>query len=43
MRRMKTEICIGGGSLAETLFHATHLVILSSPQNDVDFDKLLNR
>ncbi|KAK6131668.1 hypothetical protein DH2020_034575 [Rehmannia glutinosa] len=42
MRRMKIEICSGGGSVAETLSHATHLVIVASPQIDVDFDMLLN-
>ncbi|KAK6139800.1 hypothetical protein DH2020_026476 [Rehmannia glutinosa] len=42
MRRMKIEICSGGGSVAETLSHATHLVIVASPQIDVDFDMVLN-
>ncbi|GFP84377.1 DNA ligase 4 [Phtheirospermum japonicum] len=42
MRRMKIEICIGGGSVAETLSHATHLIIVASRQIDVDFDTLLN-
>ncbi|KAK4396711.1 DNA ligase 4, partial [Sesamum angolense] len=36
MRRMKIGICNGGGSVAETLSYATHLVIVSSPQNDMD-------
>lgn len=40
---MKIEICIGGGGVAETLSHATHLVIVSSPEIDLDFDTLLNR
>ncbi|KAL3644155.1 hypothetical protein CASFOL_012087 [Castilleja foliolosa] len=42
MRRMKIEICIGGGRVAETLSHATHLVIVANQQIDVDFDTLLN-
>ncbi|KAI3443409.1 hypothetical protein Pfo_000074 [Paulownia fortunei] len=42
IRRMKIEICIGGGSVAETLSHATHIVIVASPQIDMDFDTLLN-
>ncbi|KAL3825624.1 hypothetical protein ACJIZ3_021653 [Penstemon smallii] len=41
MRRMKIEISIGGGSVAETLSDATHLVIVSYPQLGVDFDMLL--
>lgn len=43
IRRMKVEICIGGGSIADTLNHATHLVIVSSPEFGFDFDTLLNR
>lgn len=43
MRRMMIEICIAGGSVAQTLAHATHLVIVSSAQIDVDFDILMNR
>ncbi|KAL0410270.1 UNVERIFIED_CONTAM: DNA ligase 4 [Sesamum latifolium] len=42
MRRMKIGICNGGGSVAETLSHATHLVIVSSPQTDMDFGTILN-
>lgn len=42
IRRMKTEIRIGGGSVAETLSHATHLVIVSSPEICLDFNVLLN-
>ncbi|KAL0346903.1 UNVERIFIED_CONTAM: DNA ligase 4 [Sesamum calycinum] len=42
MRRMKIGICNGGGSVAETLSHATHLVIVSSPQNDMDLGTILN-
>ncbi|KAL6559045.1 hypothetical protein OROHE_006414 [Orobanche hederae] len=42
IRRMKIEICSGGGSVAESLSHATHLVIVASPRNDVGFDTLLN-
>ncbi|KAL8039990.1 hypothetical protein ABFX02_10G071500 [Erythranthe guttata] len=41
MRRMKIEICMGGGYVAETIAHATHLVIVCSTQIDVDFDTLL--
>lgn len=43
IRRMKIEICIGGGSIADTLSHATHLVIASIPEFALDFDALLNR
>ncbi|KAG8376397.1 hypothetical protein BUALT_Bualt09G0059200 [Buddleja alternifolia] len=42
MRRMKIEISIGGGSVVENLYHATHLVIVSYRQIDVDFHKLLD-
>ncbi|KAL1555222.1 DNA ligase (ATP) [Salvia divinorum] len=42
IRRMKVEICIGGGSIADTLSHATHLVIVCSPELGFDFDTLLN-
>ncbi|KAL8480268.1 hypothetical protein ACS0TY_026986 [Phlomoides rotata] len=42
IRRMKTEIRIGGGSVAEILSRATHLVIVSSPEICLDFDVLLN-
>ncbi|XP_075509574.1 DNA ligase 4 [Primulina tabacum] len=42
MRRMKIEVSIGGGTVAETLRHATHLVVVSYPQLDVDFDTSLS-
>ncbi|KAK4414850.1 DNA ligase 4 [Sesamum alatum] len=42
MRRMKIGICNGGGTVAETLSHATHLVIVSSPLTDMDFGTILN-
>ncbi|XP_041996130.1 DNA ligase 4-like isoform X1 [Salvia splendens] len=42
IRRMKVEICTGGGSIADTLSHATHLVIVCSPELGFDFDTLLN-
>lgn len=43
IRRMKVGICSGGGSIADTLSHATHLVIVCSPELGFDFDTLLNR
>ncbi|KZV30732.1 DNA ligase 4-like [Dorcoceras hygrometricum] len=42
MRRLKIEVSTGGGSVTETLHHATHLVVMSSPQLDVDFNTLLS-
>lgn len=42
MRRMKIEVSVGGGTVTETLHHATHLVVVSYPQLDVDFDTLLS-
>ncbi|KAG6411422.1 hypothetical protein SASPL_129504 [Salvia splendens] len=42
IRRMKVAICTGGGSIADTLSHATHLVIVCSPELGFDLDTLLN-
>ncbi|XP_051150256.1 DNA ligase 4 [Andrographis paniculata] len=42
MRRMKVEVCIGGGTVAQSLSHATHLVVICDSKISVDFDILLN-
>ncbi|KAA3485976.1 DNA ligase 4 isoform X1 [Gossypium australe] len=41
LRRLKLEILMGGGKISENLSHATHLVVLSVPGLDVDFDSLI--
>lgn len=40
-RRMKLEVSLGGGKVSDNLFHATHLVVMSLPGIDLDFDALL--
>ncbi|KAK6272919.1 hypothetical protein POUND7_010002 [Theobroma cacao] len=41
LRRLKLEVLMGGGKISKDLKHATHLVILSVPGLDVDFDSLI--
>ncbi|OMP08515.1 DNA ligase, ATP-dependent [Corchorus olitorius] len=41
LRRLKLEVLMGGGKISEDLKHATHLVVLSVPGFDVDFDSLI--
>lgn len=43
MRRMKAEICAGGGKVVTNLTHATHVVIMCTSQSGVEFNTLLNR
>lgn len=42
MRRMKIEVSMGGGSVADNLSHASHVVVMSFPELNVDFDTLLS-
>ncbi|KAL2481826.1 DNA ligase 4 [Abeliophyllum distichum] len=42
MRRMKSEVSIGGGSVSDNLSHASHVVIMSIAELNVDFDTLLS-
>ncbi|KAA8535821.1 hypothetical protein F0562_030859 [Nyssa sinensis] len=42
LRRMKLEVSMGGGKISSNLCHATHMVIMSLPGFDVDFDDILN-
>ncbi|TYG38854.1 hypothetical protein ES288_D13G257000v1 [Gossypium darwinii] len=41
LRRLKHEILMGGGKISENLSNATHLVVLSVPGLDVDFDSFI--
>ncbi|CAK7345720.1 unnamed protein product [Dovyalis caffra] len=41
LRRLKLEIFMGGGKVSNNLAHATHLVVLTIPASDVDFDSLV--
>ncbi|XWS28144.1 hypothetical protein CRYUN_Cryun25bG0040400 [Craigia yunnanensis] len=41
LRRLKLEVLIAGGKISEDLNHASHLVVLSVPGLDVDFDSLV--
>lgn len=43
MRRLKLEVCMGGGKVCDNLSHATHLVVLSVPAFDVEFQEVLGR
>ncbi|XP_060172398.1 DNA ligase 4 isoform X2 [Lycium barbarum] len=43
MRRMKVEISVGGGKVGDNLCHATHVVVMSLPEFDVNFNEVLNR
>ncbi|KAK2980820.1 hypothetical protein RJ640_020472 [Escallonia rubra] len=38
LRRMKLEVSFGGGKISDNLSHATHLVVLSLPGVNADFD-----
>ncbi|XP_022755489.1 DNA ligase 4 isoform X3 [Durio zibethinus] len=42
LKRLKLEVLMGGGKISENLNHATHLVVLSAPALDVNFDSLIN-
>ncbi|KAM7512669.1 hypothetical protein LguiB_011544 [Lonicera macranthoides] len=42
IRRMKLEISIGGGKVSDSLANATHLVVMSLPGINLDFDAILN-
>ncbi|XP_059286008.1 DNA ligase 4 isoform X2 [Lycium ferocissimum] len=42
MRRMKVEISVGGGKVGDNLCHATHVVVMSLPEFDVNFNEVLN-
>lgn len=42
-RRMKVEISVGGGKVGGNLCHATHVVVMSLPDFDVNFNEVLNR
>lgn len=39
---MKLEISIGGGKVSDNLANATHVVVMSLPGINVDFDAILN-
>ncbi|KAJ0090369.1 hypothetical protein Patl1_14146 [Pistacia atlantica] len=41
LRRMKLEVSFGGGKVCNNLVNATHLVILSVPGTDMNFDSLI--
>lgn len=43
MRRMKVEISVGGGKVGNNLFHATHVVVMSLPEFNLNFNEVLNR
>ncbi|KAF5194901.1 Dna ligase, partial [Thalictrum thalictroides] len=40
LRRLKLEVSMHGGEVSNKLMHATHLVVLSAPGSDVDFETL---
>lgn len=42
MRRMKVEISVGGGKVGNNLFHATHVVVMSLPEFNLNFNEVLN-
>ncbi|XP_022857520.1 DNA ligase 4 isoform X3 [Olea europaea var. sylvestris] len=42
MRRMKIEVSMSGGIVADNLSHSSHVVIMSFPELNVDFDTLLS-
>ncbi|KAF3452747.1 hypothetical protein FNV43_RR03180 [Rhamnella rubrinervis] len=41
LRRLNIEVYMGGGKVVDSLSHATHLVILSVPGFNVDFENVL--
>ncbi|XP_048333732.2 DNA ligase 4 isoform X1 [Ziziphus jujuba] len=41
LRRLKIEVCMGGGKVSDSLSHATHLVILSVPGFNLDVENVL--
>ncbi|KAK8515564.1 hypothetical protein V6N12_075601 [Hibiscus sabdariffa] len=41
LRRLKLEVLMGGGKISESLNDATHVVVLSRPGLDMDFDSLI--
>ena len=43
MRRMKLEVCFGGGKVSTSISNATHLVVMSLPGLNVDFDTIVKR
>lgn len=42
VRRMKVEISVGGGKVGDSLFHATHVVVMSLPEFNLSFNEVLN-
>ncbi|CAN4084839.1 unnamed protein product [Withania somnifera] len=42
VRRMKVGISVGGGKVGESLFHATHVVIMTLPEFNINFNEILN-
>ncbi|XP_047258339.1 DNA ligase 4 isoform X1 [Capsicum annuum] len=42
MRRMKVEISVGGGKVGDSIFHATHVVVMSLPEFNVNFNEMLS-
>ncbi|CAK9179014.1 unnamed protein product [Ilex paraguariensis] len=42
LTRMKLEISMGGGKVSDNLSRATHLLVMSFPGFDVDFDAISN-
>ncbi|KAI3951036.1 hypothetical protein MKW92_006920 [Papaver armeniacum] len=41
IKRLRLEVTMGGGEVSEKLSYATHLVVLSVPGCDVEFDSIL--
>ncbi|OUZ99204.1 BRCT domain [Macleaya cordata] len=41
LRRLRLEVSMRGGEVSNKISHATHLVVLSVPGSDVEFDKIL--
>ncbi|MCL7033412.1 hypothetical protein MKW94_001154 [Papaver nudicaule] len=42
-KRLRLEVTMGGGEVSEKLSYATHVVVLSVPGCDVEFDSILDR
>ncbi|XP_010545385.1 PREDICTED: DNA ligase 4 isoform X2 [Tarenaya hassleriana] len=40
-RRLALEVLMGGGEISNSLAHATHIVVLGSSEDHVDFDSLM--
>ncbi|XP_024966232.1 DNA ligase 4 isoform X2 [Cynara cardunculus var. scolymus] len=40
-RRIKLEVCFGGGKVSSSISNATHLVVMSLPGFNVDFDTIV--